>query len=171
MRRCILIMMLLLLLLLVMSICVADDGFPGILQFLLFVFILFALSIRIIVQPLHDIVAHGLEFLLLHCVDIERALLIIQSVSDLIRHVFQLVFGLNGFPFLFVLGLELFRVSDDFVELVLRESGSSARLDGDALFARLVFGVFRLDGQHAVGIHIEAHLDLRHSSGSRRDAH
>eukprot|EP01136_Pigoraptor_vietnamica_P012926 Opistho-1_new@53345 len=90
-----------------------------------------------------------------------------ETLLHAVHHGIGLVAGLHELELLLVLGRIELGVLHHLLDLFLAEAG--VRLDGDLVFlaGALVLGA---DVQDAVGVDVEAHLDLRHAARRRRDA-
>ncbi|TVU49638.1 hypothetical protein EJB05_00958, partial [Eragrostis curvula] len=145
-----------------------DDGVAQALQLLHLVLELVRLRQLVGVQPLDGLVDGVLDLLLVLSGELGRDLLVLDRVAHVVRVVLQGVLGLHLLLVLLVLRLVLLRVLHHLLDLLLAQT---ALVVGDGDLVLLAGGlVLRRHVQDAVGVNVEAHRDLGHTTGSRGDA-
>uniref|UniRef100_A0A7N0UQF0 Uncharacterized protein n=1 Tax=Kalanchoe fedtschenkoi TaxID=63787 RepID=A0A7N0UQF0_KALFE len=145
-----------------------NDGVAYPLQLLQLVLQLIHLRQLVLVQPLDRFIHRLLDPLLVCRVELPANLLILDSVSHVVSVVLQPVLGLHLLLHLLILRLVLLRLLHHLLDLLLAQPPLVVR-DSDLVLhpSRLVLSGHVED---AVGVDVEAHIDLGHASRGRRDA-
>ncbi|OAY83273.1 NAD-specific glutamate dehydrogenase [Ananas comosus] len=145
-----------------------DDRIAQVLELLHLVLKLVGLGQLIPVEPFHSLVDGVLDLLLVGRVELPGDLLVPDGVPHVVGVVLQRVLGVDLLLVLLVVLLVLLRLLDHPLDLLFAEPPLVVG-DGDlVLVARgLVLGG---DVEDAVGVDVEADVDLRHAPGGRGDA-
>ncbi|GJN31061.1 hypothetical protein PR202_gb19415 [Eleusine coracana subsp. coracana] len=145
-----------------------DDGVADSLELLHLVLELLRLGELVPVEPLDCVLDAVLDPLLVLGGQLGRDLFVLDGVAHVVCVVLQRVARLHLALHLLVLGLVLLGLLHHLLDLLLAEP---SLVVGDGDLVLLPGGlVLRRHVQDAVGVDVEGDVDLRHASGSRRDA-
>merc|ERR1719499_584466 len=149
---------------LLLTIRCGDNWLPLLFEFPLLRLVLILICVGMIIHPVQGIPTQLAHLLLILCSNGRLHFLVIAAVANLIAIILQLIACGDHFQFLLILRFESFGIADNLSELVLAETGSSPRLDGDTVRSRMILCILGVNRQDTVCIHIERHLNLRDSS-------
>merc|ERR1719157_345961 len=147
-----------------------DDGRAGVLHLLELLVEVLLLSVLVVVEPLVDLLERLLDGLLVVVADLvgDALLRVAERVLHRVDVVLEGVTRLDFVAHLLVLLLELLSLLHHALDVLLRQA---ALVVGDGDLLRLAGAlVLRAHVEDAVGVDLEAHLDLRHAARRRRDA-
>merc|ERR1719162_1413220 len=146
-----------------------QNGLRNVIKLLLLLLIIIAIRIRIVIQPINHII-RGLEqrLLILIAQSPAQFLLVIQLILQIVRRTLQLILGLHSLGHSRILLRKLLRIAYHLINLLLTRTSLIGR-NGNAL-ARTRSLIVRTHIQNTIGINLESHLHLRHTTRRGRNA-